>query len=151
MNKLAAGQLIVCTGIRMNPECARVIADLGNAGRGKNEQFVISEWLSEDQFRRAVLLWIVDDSAPWGDVRFALGHRIPLLVPENNAPMKQVCVSANCGVWYRDEIDARECLEFLLADDSLRERLGANGEAYIASSRVCAQSQRSLAAHTGSH
>lgn len=151
MNRLAAGQLIVCTGIRMNPECARAIAELGPGWQANNRQFVMSEWLAPDQFRRAALLWIVDDSAPWGDVRFALSHRIPLLVPENNALMKQVCVSANCGLWYRDEVGVRLCLDLLLANDTVREDLGENGRAYGASSKVSARSQHNLAAHTDSH
>jgi hypothetical protein len=146
MNKQAAGRLIACAGIHMNSECARVMAESGDEYR-----FVMREWLSEDQLRLAALLWIVDDSAPWSDVRFALTHRIPLLVPENNAPMKQICMNANCGIWYRDEAGARLCLESLLADDALRKRMGANGQAYAASSKVCAQSQRSLAAHTSNH
>jgi hypothetical protein len=132
MNKLA-DQLIVCTGIRINPECTLAIADLGNGWHGNNPRFVMSEWMSEDQFRQAILLWIVDDSVPWGDVRFALSQRIPLLVPDTNAPMKQLCASANCGLWYRDEIDLRLCLESILADDALREHMGASGQLYAAS------------------
>lgn len=148
---MATEQIIVCAGIRMRPECARVIADLGAGGQGSKCRFAMSEWLSDDQFRRAALLWTVDDSAPWDEVHFALSHGIPLLAPADNAPLIQVCVSASCGIWYGDEIDARLCLEFLLSSHAIRERLGANGQAYLTCSKPFVQSQHNLVARRNNH
>ena len=151
MNKMATGEVIACAGTTMSRECARVIADLGHDGPWDKCRFLMKDWLSADQFREAILLWIVDSSVPWDDIHLALRHRIPLLVPEGNTALTQLCVSANCGIWYRDAVDARLCLEHLLANDVIRKRLGVHGQAYLAVSNTFAQLRHSPAARTNSH
>jgi len=128
MNKAAACQVIVCAGDRVNPDCARVIADFGN-----QYHFVMKEWLSENHLCRTALLWVVDSSTPCDDLYPALREGIPLLVPEQNPELTHLCISARCGIWYRDETDARLCLNYVLASDTIREHLGAGGQAYFAS------------------
>lgn len=146
---MASEQVVVCAGRCMKSECALAISDLDFGGEGSKYRFVMREWLSQEQFRQAALLWIVDDPAPWDEVDFALSHAIPLLVPAGNALLMGVCVSGNCGLWYRDEIDARLCLEFLLSNDAIRERMGANGRAYLTLSRAFVQSRHNLVARRG--
>lgn len=130
MNSSDDGELIICAGGHIGSECVQVMS-------GFPYRFVMSEWLSEDQFRLAALLWIVDGSAPWDAVYSALSHGIPMLVPEDNAAMQQLCRDANCGIWYRNGMDVQRCLESLLGDNAMREQLGANGKAYFASSKAC--------------
>ena len=131
MSNAAAPQIVVCAGIRVSAECARVVAAFGQNGQGNDCHFVMSEWLNDNQFRRAVLLWVVDSSTTCDDVNPALRSAIPLLVPEESPQLIQLCVDASCGMWYRNEIDARLCLEHLLASSTIREHLGANGQAYL--------------------
>jgi len=131
MSNVAAERLVVCAGAHVKPECASAMEDFLAAQESDIYRFVMSDWLSEDQLRGAALLWIVNDSAIWDPVQFALWNEIPLLIPEANTTLKQICVSANCGMYYRDAADARLCLEFLLANDGIRKRLGSNGHAYV--------------------
>src|SRR5690348_2520968 len=131
MNEPATEQIVVCAGDRVKEACARVIENFPGHPQRNSYQFVMSKWLDEDQFRRAAVLWIVDDSEPWKPVHFALCNQIPLLVPEDNIAMKQICVSASCGIFYGDAAEARACLEFLLTNDIIRQAMGANGRAYV--------------------
>lgn len=132
MSKAITCRLIACAGTRVDPECAHAIADFGNNTIVNGYRFAMKEWLSEDQLSRSALLWVVDSATACDDVRFALRYGIPLLVPEQNPALRELCIAARCGVWYRDEFDARLCLEYLLASDVIREQLGANGRAYLA-------------------
>lgn len=136
MSEATACQVIVCTGTRVDAECARVITEFGHNTGNNGYYFVMKDWLSEDQLSRTTLLWVVDRSTSCDDVHPALQYGIPLLVPEQNSPLRQLCISARCGIWYRDETDAPLCLEYLLASDSIREHLGANGQAYLTASNI---------------
>jgi hypothetical protein len=131
MNELPPQRLIICAGIRVQPACAQAMEDFQENQRRDVCWFIMSEWVDDDQYCRATLLWVVDDSEPWEAVHFAMRNRIPLLVPEDNEPMKQVCLSAGCGMFYRDAPEARTSLEFLLTNEAVRRQLGANGQAYI--------------------
>lgn len=73
----------------------------------------------------AAPLWIVDDSEDWKAVDFALSHEVPLLIPETSTTVKQIWVSGNCGMYYRDASIAWLSLEFLVADHGIRKRMGA--------------------------
>lgn len=151
MNKVATAEVIACAGTTTSGECARIMAAFERTGQCDKYRFVMAKWLSADQLRRAILLWIVDNSQPWDKIHLALSHRIPLLVPEGNSAVAQLCVSADCGIWYRNEADARLCLEYLLSSDTIRARLGANGQAYLAGSNAFAQLPRNLVARTNNH
>lgn len=151
MNNVAAGEIIACAGFSITRECARVIEEFGHNDQRNKYQFVMTNWLSADQLRGAILTWVVDRSSPWDSIHLALSHRIPLLVPEANAALTEFCVNANCGIWYRGEADARLCLEYLLSSDTIRERLGANGQTYLAASNTFVRLQHNLAARTSTH
>jgi hypothetical protein len=131
MNELPPQRLIVCAGIRVQPACAQAMEDFRQDQPLGVCRFIMSDWLDDDQHYEATLLWVVDESEPWEAVHFAMSNRIPLLVPEDNEPMKQVCLSAGCGMFYRDAPEARTSLEFLLTNEAVRRQLGANGQAYI--------------------
>jgi hypothetical protein len=131
MNELRPQRLIICAGIRVQPACAQAMEDFQENQRRDVCRFIMSEWVDDDQYYGATLLWVVDDSEPWEAVHFAMRNQIPLLVPEDNEPMKQVCVSAGCGMFYRDAPEARTSIEFLLTNEAVRRQLGANGQEYI--------------------
>lgn len=130
MNETTANLLVACAGERVGGACREAIEAI-TADQCESYQFIMSEWLDTDQFNRAVLLWIVDDSAPWDTVHRALANHIPLLVPQDNIAMSQLCMSAACGLTYRDGAEAIEILELLLTDEKNRSRMAANGHAYV--------------------
>jgi len=125
---MATEHVIVCAGSAVDPECARIIT--GSRAMDKR-LFVMSEWLSDDQRSSAALLWVVDGSNPWKDVSFALQRGIPLLVPADNSSLVEICLRLCCGIWYRGELEARLCLDFLQSSDPVRVGMGANGRAYF--------------------
>ena len=131
MSEPSPHRLIVCAGVSVNVECGEAMGEFLKSHSQNTWRFVMSEWLNDDQYKRAALLWVVDDSEPWEAVQLAMSNRIPLLVPEDNEPMKQVCMSARCGMFYRGPSEARACLEFLLTNEVVRPQLGANGQAYL--------------------
>jgi hypothetical protein len=130
MNELFPQRLILCAGVRTKLECAQAI-EYFQETQPLDYWFIMSEWVDDDQYNGATLLWVVDDSEPWDAVRLALSKRVPLLVPEDNEPMRQVCVSASCGIFYRGASEARICLEFLLTNETIRRQLGTNGHACL--------------------
>jgi hypothetical protein len=136
MDEACSRRLIACAGRRVRPECAKAIEDFLSDQLSDKYQFLMSEWLSPDQFRRATILWVVDDSEPWNDVHFALRNRIPLVIPHDNLLMKELCITASCGMSYGDANEARYCLTVLLHDDFVRQHLGANGHAYVTRTSV---------------
>jgi len=131
MNELPNQRLVLCAGIRVQPACAEAIENFMEDQSPHVCRFIMSEWVDDEQYEGATLLWVVDGSEPWEAVHLAMTNRIPILVPEDNEPMKQVCVTAGCGMFYRDASDARNCLEFLLMNETVRRQLGANGQAYL--------------------
>jgi hypothetical protein len=128
--------LIACAGATVRPECASAMERF-LAGQESNDfYFVMSNWLAEDQLRGAALLWVVDYSVSWDIIALALDSQIPLLVPEDNDALKQICISANCGMYYHGATDAQLCLTFLLSNDATRRHLGVNGHAHCHSRRA---------------
>lgn len=119
--------LIVCIGKHVNPQCALAMDVFLKEQKKYTYRFVMSEWLSEDQFSTARILWIVDMEFNQENLIFGLKNKIPLLVPENNKKLKDLCVKWNSGLYYKDALEAEECLEYLLSNDIERRFLGENG------------------------
>lgn len=149
MNDARSEPLVVCAGDRISSECSWLIANAGLGNQPNGCRFVLCEWLNAEQFCRASLLWILDNSEPWDEVYFALHQGIPLLVPESNTALRDLCQRAGCGVWYRSESEAQAYLEYLLEGDAMCKRLGGEGRTYV-SSKAFGQSPHSLAAHINS-
>jgi hypothetical protein len=141
MDEFTATHLIACAGAAVDSKCASAMQAFLTAQTSDIYRFVMSHWLQEDQLRRASLVWVVDDTAYLSAVDFALANQIAILVPEANAAMKHICVAADCGMYYRDTADAQLCLDFLLSNDSIRRRMGANGQAYARNrlAKACAR------------
>jgi len=130
MNEAGRNLLVACAGECVTEACRQAMEML-NSGLRKRCRFAMSDWLDTDQFNRALLLWVVDDSAPWEAVHRALANHIPLLVAKDNIVMGQLCLSAACGLTYRDTAEAAELLALLLTDEANRKRMAANGYSYI--------------------
>jgi len=119
--------LIICLGKNFQPEC---VEGLGRFMRsnGREYKIVMCDWLNEEKYREAKLLWILDKEIDWKAVLVGLRNKIPLLVPEEHEELKRLCVAGNFGLYHRnDPIDVEVCLQYLTGNESLRKSMGRNG------------------------
>jgi glycosyltransferase involved in cell wall biosynthesis len=63
----------------------------------------------------------------------ALHRQIPLLVHDRAHELKELCLSANAGLFYGHQLELEECLELLLTNEPLRRAMGANGQKFVQS------------------
>ena len=118
--------LILCLGRDMNPEYAKAMDSYLKVS-GDHYRALMIDWLDEDQIKKAKLLWIVDKDTNLEDIEVGLRNKVPLLAPENNQRMKNICVKGKCGLYYRDALEALVCLEYLTENESVRKAMGNNG------------------------
>jgi glycosyltransferase involved in cell wall biosynthesis len=57
--------------------------------------------------------------------------RKPSLVNGDCVVLKGHCIKSNGGLWYDSYDEFKECLNLLISDDLLRQKLGDNGEKYV--------------------
>jgi glycosyltransferase involved in cell wall biosynthesis len=119
--------LVACIGHNISPMCAKAMRSILNNKLKNQFRFLPIEWLQKDQVPLAKLLWIVGDDINAKDVTEELKNKIPIIVPENNAKLKALCIEWNCGLYYRDDIEAEACLEYLAENEAIRDALGRHG------------------------
>jgi glycosyltransferase involved in cell wall biosynthesis len=117
---------IVCVGSRIDWQCADAIDRITRAGSHPDWRFVMSGWLNGD-YSGAAVAWVTDSSAGLDEVHPLLAARIPALVPESHAALRQLCSAAHCGLFYQSPDEIEACLELLVSDTALRAELGDNG------------------------
>jgi hypothetical protein len=123
--------LIVCVGNQIAPECADAIDEiLGNQGK-QQYRFVMREWIADDQLGQAKVLWVVDDRVPAHVVLCGLQNKIPLLVPEQSTVLKDLCSTANCGLYFLDSQDAAACLQYLTNNEEVCDSIGKSGQRFL--------------------
>ena len=121
----------VCAGQRIDPECARVMNALTRQG-DRRWRFVLADWVDDEELARARAFWVVDRAVGVADVLRGLRHGVPLLVPEDDIELRDLCMSVGCGLFYRDAAEAIRCLAHLVANETIRRTLGDNGRAFVA-------------------
>lgn len=57
--------------------------------------------------------------------------RRPVLVNGRCEVLRGHAIRSNGGLWYRSYEEFKECLDLLLSDDGLRDKLGQNGRKYV--------------------
>jgi len=119
--------LILCSGKLVSSICTRAMDLLVQDHKQRIYRFVMNDWIQEDQFKKAKILWVVDEKINDKEVIFGIENKIPLLVPENNVKLKKLCIEGNCGLYYKDALDAEVCLEFLINNEMERIAMGQNG------------------------
>ncbi|GKT10727.1 glycosyltransferase [Desulforhabdus sp. TSK] len=124
--------MILCIGKKMDPECAEALSLFLKSSQGRYRVFMV-DWLEEDLVSHAKLLWVVDRTVDSNEVMMNLRHKLPLLVPEQHEGLKQACIQGNCGLYYRDAMEALACLEFLTENKGVSVRLGQCGFKYFSS------------------
>jgi hypothetical protein len=117
--------LIVCLGKEVHPECAIALRDLSEL-EGRRLKVAMLDWLDEETIREAKLAWIVDPELAPEDIGAVMRNALPLIVPECNEKLRNMCVSGNCGLNYADAVEAAACIKYLVANESIRGSLGRN-------------------------
>ncbi len=113
--------LIACVGDRVMPKCAEAMEQIAKEGNA-TYRFIMADWLDDQQLRMAKLLWVVDEDVGLEGIVRGLANHIPLVVPERNGELKDLCNQDNCGLYYRDAEEAVECLQFFLSDEAIRSQ-----------------------------
>lgn len=124
-NTSSEDALILCYGKNMSSECADAIKLFSNDNE-KGFRFIMAEWLNKEQLSKATLLWIVDRDVTPEEITQWLFYKLPLLVPEGNDKLKQLCNDQKCGLYYRDALEASVCIEYLARDDVTNKAIGLN-------------------------
>lgn len=72
----------------------------------------------------------------------ALRRGTPLVVPDADPELAELCRWSNAGLAYADADELHDCLQMLLTDERLRSALGANGHDFVLEQAVqdCARS-----------
>lgn len=122
--------LIACAGRHFDDTAIDAIEAFGRSQGRRACRLVLNEWLTEDQFRKVKLFWLVDRNTKPDVVAPALRNGIPLLVPEAHTGLRDLCRSHNCGLYYQNSAEAAECLSYLIANESMSAAMGSNGSAY---------------------
>jgi hypothetical protein len=123
--------LIACFGRDVGALCTKAVPQIAERCPDLNLQFVMSDWLAEDQIRRAAVYWVVDAAAGSEDIRVALRFGIPLLVPEQSEELLQACIEGNCGLYYQSWEDAAACLIYLVRNPATAAALGENARCFL--------------------
>jgi len=120
--------LIVCSGNGGNPQFAGAMNDLSQAGVLRRYRFVAREWLSPERMRDAKVLWVLPREMDWDTVILGLSNMVPLLVPEDNEDLKNLCTVGNCGFYYSNVNEALAYIHYLIDHEEERTSLGKKGQ-----------------------
>jgi hypothetical protein len=123
--------LICCFGRFVGDLCTKAAPQIAESCPGVNLRFVMSDWLAEDQIRRAAVYWVVDAAAELEDIRIALRFGIPLLVPEQSLALRKACIEGNCGLYYQNLEEAAACIIYLVRNPDAAAALGENGRRFF--------------------
>jgi hypothetical protein len=127
----ARGGLIVCFGRNVGELCTEAVPQIAGSCPELNLQFVMSDWLAEDQVRRAAVYWVLDPAAGLPDIRVALRDGIPLLVPEQALALRQICIEGNCGLFYQNLEEAIACAIYLVRNPAIAAAMGENARRFF--------------------
>jgi glycosyltransferase involved in cell wall biosynthesis len=118
--------VVACAGKRVHAECSQTV-DLLCATSPRGWCFMMADWLDVQDWREALVLWVVDDDAGIDQLMTGLRYRLPLLVPAANGELKDLCKYMECGLSYRTSADVVAALRHLANNEGVRRRLGQNG------------------------
>lgn len=119
--------LVACIGHIISPTCAKAMKSINDKNLKIQFRFLLLDWLQRDQVPLAQALWVVGDEVDMNEVVIGLINKVPLLVPEKDSYLKELCIEGNCGLYYRDDLEAEACLEYLAQNEAERCALGRYG------------------------
>ncbi|MFB2773084.1 glycosyltransferase family 4 protein [Pelatocladus sp. BLCC-F211] len=120
--------IILCSGDHVSPECAHVIDQFRQQDGNNRYWFVMSDWIEPEDWENVDLVWIVDNNGKERDLRESMKWGRSLLVPEQNQKLVDICRHSQCGLFYKDEIEAEVCLNYLIDRPSLLATFGQNAK-----------------------
>jgi hypothetical protein len=123
--------LIACFGRSVGDLCTKAAPQIAESCPDQNLQFVMSDWLAEDQIRRSAVYWVLDAAAGLPDIRIALRYGIPLVVPEQSPALRQACIEGNCGLFYQNSEEAIACVIYLVRNPATAAALGENARRFF--------------------
>jgi len=123
--------IVSVAGQQVNYALAQGIEMYISKSAGRKVWFVKDEWLRTEQLQDLELMCIADQKDWLLPTIKALKNRIPLLVSEANHELKSLCVTAACGLYYEEALEAKLCLEHLLAPGGPRVVMGNNGHQFL--------------------
>jgi glycosyltransferase involved in cell wall biosynthesis len=124
-------KLVLCVGRQVNRKCAELMNLFLREQRYTDVRFILKDWLYAEQQENVVALWVVDTATSVTDLQEGLRNRYPLLVPAFNNELKNLCLNFNCGLYYRDMIEAEACLKYLLENPQTAKNLGQNSPSVL--------------------
>lgn len=119
--------IIVCHGKHVDPMCADAMKIFSKNFSSRKIRFILSDWLYEDQLKTGTLFWIVDECENLSTAYFGLNYDLPLLVPEKKQELKKLCVQFNCGLFYRECLEAGNAIQYILNNEKERNMMIKNG------------------------
>ncbi len=140
MTPQTSPQIVLCSGVCLSLTCVRAISHLNRHESVSPYRFVMSDWVSPQDWHSAKILWIVDDDGYEQDVQEALKRGVPLLVPERNTALVALCREGQCGLFYADEVEAEVCLQYLSNEPSILAALGRNAKNFAETSSASLKS-----------
>jgi hypothetical protein len=91
----------------------------------------MADWLDEEELCDVALFLVIDNEVSLARVTDALRFRVPLLVPAGNTELRNLCLTAGCGLVYHDHKSAMEALQTMFNAPSVRHDLGAKGFQFL--------------------
>jgi len=119
--------IIVCHGKHVEPMCADTLKRFAKKIGSRTIRFILSDWLNEERIKTGAIFWIVDEREELSAMNLGLCSNLPLLVPEKIQEFKKLCIQYNCGLFYRDSIDAGYAIQYLLDNEKKRVMMIKNG------------------------
>ena len=130
--------LVICCGTSVSIDCMNVLDEFNSSSNFLDTRFVMSNWITPSDWSNAALLWVVDDR--WYIetikvsirelVRTALENGIPLLVPNSNKELVDICRKGQFGLFYEDTLEAKICLEYLQKHPHILAQLSSNARLF---------------------
>jgi glycosyltransferase involved in cell wall biosynthesis len=122
--------LIACIGDHFSADTIEGMKLFSTHPKYENCRFVMYDWLQPDQEKDLHVGWVLDDSTSLMRVRAFLKCKIPLLVPQKNSALENLCRTAQCGLYYNNRFEIEACIDYLIHNENQRTLMGKNGFEY---------------------
>ena len=118
--------IIICHGKHVDPMCIDTMKIFPKNFSSRKILFILSDWLYDDQLKAGSLFWIVDECEDPSEAYLGLNYALPLLVPEKKQQIKKLCVDYNCGLFYRNGLEAGYAIQYMIDHEKERKMMIAN-------------------------
>lgn len=124
----SAARTVACHGRRVSQTSLSAIDILSRYVKGAPPRLVMDDWLTVEQRGSAKLLWVIDGSGEAVDSKKVSTYGVPMLVPEDNANLVDLCRRYAAGLYYQNAEEAAACIAFLQSHPDISEKLLDNAK-----------------------